>query len=84
MLDRRTFVAASSALAASFARLAPAERRGAPGPALSPDMPIPTAINLIPIGPDGAPDAGLYGWIGIEIFQRIAPGAFGSLLCAIA
>jgi len=39
-----------------------------------------TAINLIDTGDDG----GLYGWIGIELFQRIAPGAFGSLLCAFA
>ncbi|MDF0486527.1 heparan-alpha-glucosaminide N-acetyltransferase domain-containing protein [Sphingomonas sp. H39-1-10] len=39
-----------------------------------------TAINMIDTGPDG----GLYGWIGIELFQRIAPGAFGSLLCALA
>lgn len=43
-----------------------------------------TAINLIHIGPDGGQYGGLYGWIGIEIFQRIAPGAFGSLLCALA
>ncbi|MET3826267.1 putative acyltransferase [Sphingomonas sp. PvP055] len=39
-----------------------------------------TAINLIPVGPDH----GLYGWVGIEIFQRIAPGALGSLACALA
>lgn len=39
-----------------------------------------TAINLIPTGPDG----GLYGWVGIELFQRVAPGALGSLLCAFA
>ncbi|AOH83335.1 hypothetical protein AWL63_04460 [Sphingomonas panacis] len=39
-----------------------------------------TAINMIDTGADG----GLYGWIGIELFQRIAPGAFGSLLCAFA
>jgi predicted acyltransferase len=39
-----------------------------------------TALNLIPVEPDGSP----YDWVGIEIFQRIAPGAFGSLLCAFA
>ncbi|MDN4632599.1 heparan-alpha-glucosaminide N-acetyltransferase domain-containing protein [Sphingomonas sp. PsM26] len=39
-----------------------------------------TAINLIPAGGDH----GLYGWVGIEIFQRVAPGALGSLLCAFA
>ena len=39
-----------------------------------------TAINMIDTGDDG----GVYGWIGIEVFQRIAPGAFGSLLCALA
>lgn len=27
---------------------------------------------------------GLYDWVGIELFQKIAPGAIGSLLCAIA
>jgi predicted acyltransferase len=37
-----------------------------------------TAINLIPAGGDH----GLYGWVGIEVFQRVAPGALGSLLCA--
>jgi len=39
-----------------------------------------TAINLIPTDPDG----GLYDWVGVELFQRVAPGAFGSLLCAFA
>jgi predicted acyltransferase len=39
-----------------------------------------TAINLIPAGTDG----GLYDWVGIELFQRVAPGSFGSLLCAFA
>jgi len=39
-----------------------------------------TAINLIPAGGDH----GLYGWVGIEVFQRVAPGALGSLLCAFA
>jgi predicted acyltransferase len=39
-----------------------------------------TVINLIPAGGDH----GLYGWVGIEIFQRVAPGALGSLLCAFA
>lgn len=27
---------------------------------------------------------GLYDWIGIELFQKVAPGAIGSLLCAVA
>jgi predicted acyltransferase len=39
-----------------------------------------TAINLIPAGGDH----GLYGWVGIEVLQRVAPGALGSLLCAFA
>ncbi|KQO09052.1 acyltransferase family protein [Sphingomonas sp. Leaf242] len=43
-----------------------------------------TAINLIPLGPDDGAYGGLYEWVGIAIFQRIAPGAFGSLLCAVA
>ena len=39
-----------------------------------------TALNLFPVG--GHESA--YAWAGIELFQRIAPGAVGSLLCAIA
>lgn len=31
-----------------------------------------------------APGMGLYDWLGIAVFQRIAPGALGSLLCALA
>jgi predicted acyltransferase len=31
-----------------------------------------------------APDVDLYDWVGIHLFQTIAPGPFGSLLCAIA
>ncbi|HZZ68238.1 MAG TPA: heparan-alpha-glucosaminide N-acetyltransferase domain-containing protein [Phenylobacterium sp.] len=31
-----------------------------------------------------APDVDLYDWVGINLFQAIAPGPFGSLLCAIA
>jgi len=39
-----------------------------------------TVINLIPAGGDH----GLYGWVGIHVFQRVAPDALGSLLCAFA
>lgn len=31
-----------------------------------------------------APGVGLYDWAGITLFQRLAPGTLGSLLCAIA
>jgi predicted acyltransferase len=31
-----------------------------------------------------APGVGVYDWIGMDPFQRIAPGPVGSLLCAIA
>ncbi|HEX3888235.1 MAG TPA: heparan-alpha-glucosaminide N-acetyltransferase domain-containing protein [Phenylobacterium sp.] len=31
-----------------------------------------------------APDVDLYDWVGIDVFQAIAPGPIGSLLCAIA
>jgi alpha-N-acetylglucosaminidase len=31
-----------------------------------------------------APGMGLYDWLGIAVFQRVAPGALGSLLCAVA
>lgn len=37
-------------------------------------------LNMIPAGSAG----GLYNWIGIALFQRIAPGPAGSLLCALA
>ncbi len=37
-------------------------------------------LNMIPVGPD----MGVYGWVGIHVFQAMAPGALGSLLCAIA
>lgn len=30
------------------------------------------------------PGVGLYHWIGAELFQRLAPGPLGSLLCALA
>jgi predicted acyltransferase len=30
------------------------------------------------------PDTGLYDWIGIRVFQTVAPGPVGTLLCAIA
>jgi predicted acyltransferase len=31
-----------------------------------------------------APGVGIYEWVGVNIFQALAPGAFGSLLCAVA
>lgn len=31
-----------------------------------------------------APGVGVYDWIGIHVFQGLAPGALGSLLCAVA
>jgi predicted acyltransferase len=37
-------------------------------------------LNMIPVGPD----MGVYGWVGIHVFQALTPGALGSLLCAIA
>jgi alpha-N-acetylglucosaminidase len=38
-----------------------------------------TTLNLFPVrGYESA-----YAWVGIALFQRIAPGAVGSLLCAI-
>ena len=39
-----------------------------------------SALNLFPVGGQDSP----YAWVGIELFQRIAPGPVGSLLCAIA
>jgi len=36
-------------------------------------------LNMIPAGSAG----GVYDWIGIALFQTIAPGPLGSLLCAI-
>lgn len=37
-------------------------------------------LNMIEI----APGVTAYGWVGIHVFQAVAPGALGSLLCAIA
>ncbi|USQ97997.1 acyltransferase family protein [Caulobacter sp. RL271] len=37
-------------------------------------------LNMIEV----APGMGVYGWIGIHVFQALTPGALGSLLCAIA
>ena len=31
-----------------------------------------------------ATGVGLYKWVGVNLFQVVAPGAFGSLLCAVA
>ncbi|MGR4863341.1 acyltransferase family protein [Caulobacter sp. LARHSG274] len=31
-----------------------------------------------------APGVDLYGWVGVNLFQALVPGALGSLLCAIA
>ena len=39
-----------------------------------------SAQNLFPVGSRDS----LYSWVGIELFQRVAPGAIGSLLCALA
>lgn len=39
-----------------------------------------TVLNLIPAGGEG----GLYGWVGVAVFQRLVPGSAGSLLCALA
>jgi predicted acyltransferase len=39
-----------------------------------------TTLGLIQV----APGMGLYDWLGRTVFQTLAPGAFGSLLCAIA
>ena len=39
-----------------------------------------SAQNLLPVGGRDS----LYSWVGIELFQRVAPGAVGSLLCALA
>jgi len=39
-----------------------------------------SAQNLFPVGGRDS----LYSWVGIELFQRVAPGAIGSLLCALA
>ena len=30
------------------------------------------------------PDVDVYDWIGLNLFQALAPGALGSLLCATA
>jgi predicted acyltransferase len=39
-----------------------------------------TTLNMVPVGQEG----GIYDWLGIAIFQSIAPGPLGSLLCAFA
>lgn len=39
-----------------------------------------TVLNLIPAGDV----RGVYDWVGIRVFQALAPGAVGSLLCALA
>jgi predicted acyltransferase len=31
-----------------------------------------------------APGAGVYDWVGVKLFQALAPGPVGALLCAIA
>ncbi|WP_421736643.1 acyltransferase family protein [Caulobacter sp.] len=31
-----------------------------------------------------APGVGFYEWVGVHVFQAVAPGALGSLLCAVA
>ncbi|HEX2815773.1 MAG TPA: DUF5009 domain-containing protein, partial [Phenylobacterium sp.] len=33
---------------------------------------------------DAAPGVGVYDWVGVNLFQAVAPGPVGSLLCAIA
>jgi predicted acyltransferase len=33
---------------------------------------------------DLGPGVGVYDWIGVKLFQALAPGPVGSLLCAIA
>jgi alpha-N-acetylglucosaminidase len=30
------------------------------------------------------PEGGVYDWVGKALFQSLAPGAVGSLLCALA
>ncbi|MBJ6121082.1 acyltransferase family protein [Sphingomonas mollis] len=37
-------------------------------------------LALIPVGPD----MHVYEWVGIAMFQQIAPGPAGSLMCAVA
>ncbi|WP_206244731.1 acyltransferase family protein [Novosphingobium terrae] len=39
-----------------------------------------TTLNMVPVGDDG----GIYDWLGIAVFQSIAPGPLGSLLCVFA
>ena len=39
-----------------------------------------TVLGMIEV----QPGVGIYGWIGIHIFQALVPGALGSLLCATA
>jgi predicted acyltransferase len=33
---------------------------------------------------DAAPGVGVYDWVGVRLFQAVAPGPLGALLCAIA
>ncbi|RMB54927.1 beta-galactosidase [Sphingomonas sp. PP-CE-3A-406] len=64
MLDRRSFVVSSSALAASLAQPSLAERRGPTGTALSPDMPIPLGHLPSPHAPaDPSLIALNHGWL---------------------
>lgn len=37
-------------------------------------------LRLLPVGRSGLDP---YAWLGIEVFQRLAPGPWGSLLCAL-
>ena len=39
-----------------------------------------TVLGMIEV----QPGVGIYGWIGVHLFQALAPGALGSLLCAVA
>ncbi|MBS0361745.1 MAG: DUF1624 domain-containing protein [Proteobacteria bacterium] len=39
-----------------------------------------TTLNQIPI----APGVGVYDWVGERVFQTMAPGPLGTLLCAVA
>lgn len=64
MLDRRSFVVSSSALAVSLAQPSLAERRGPTGTALSPDMPIPLGHLPSPHAPaDPSLIALNHGWL---------------------
>jgi predicted acyltransferase len=37
-------------------------------------------LNMVPLGGE----SGIYDWLGIHLFQAVAPGSLGSLLCALA